>query len=214
MAELFKSIGTVLDTYFVEPGNPVHNSATSRVVFARNVRTKKQTQVALKYMVNKEEFLRELKARDGPLLGESGLVVEVLACHIPAELSISSEDFKLSNKVIKDKPTLDGDGYPYLIVMERAGESLQQVLSSQRVAGYNIEEVSKLAHALALQLKRLHENCKIVHFDVKARNILLLHADVKRVLLCDMDASAPVGATRVRTEKLGSGAYAAPEVSY
>lgn len=56
----------------------------------------------------------------------------------------------------------------------------------------------------------------LIHFDLKLRNILVLRSidpKERNVILCDLDAASPIGATRGTDEKRGSSAYFAPEVA-
>ena len=58
-------------------------------------------------------------------------------------------------------------------------------------------------------LDQLHAN-RMVHFDLKPRNILVM-SDMS-VILCDLDASMRIGHIRDHSEKAASSAYYAPEV--
>jgi hypothetical protein len=173
VAALFKPLGAALGRYLVAPGNPVHSSATSRVVYAEDVAS--GAEVALKFMRHRDEFVRELDARaalDGLSPeghGTSPLVVRVTACHCPAADHAPSAAWAA---LLRREATPPGDSHPYLLVMDKAGESLHHFLSSQRVAGYDHTRIARLASSLSAQLLRLH-GCGRVHFDVKARNALL-----------------------------------------
>jgi hypothetical protein len=165
VAALFRPLGAALGRYQIQAGNPVHSSGTSRVHYARDVFSGEE--VALKFMRNGDEFERELSAR-GALDGlERPLVVRITACHGPKDYAPPA-----ACALLREEPTPPGDERPFLLVMEKAGESLHHFLSSQRVAGYDLGRVARLAASLASQLRRLH-TCGLVHFDVKARNALL-----------------------------------------
>lgn len=216
---LFKPLGALLGRYHVDSGNPLHRSATSVVYFATDVLSDKV--VVLKFMRDNRDLSRELSARLIDTEGDH--IVRILACHIPSHSHLI--DFEQSSE----------SGF-FLVVMEHAGESLNHTLSSQRVAGYDSKRATNIARSLARQLKGLHDKC-VVHFDIKPRNILLRRetSSCKRVrsfsflpsrgsdehriddkdflLLCDMDESEIYGNPRFRGEKLGSGAYCAPEVA-
>ena len=123
IAKLFTQLGLLLGRYLVEPGNPVHSSATAIVRYAEDVAS--GDQVALKFMKNKGEFERELSARGGLEL-ESGLVVNIQACHVAANHGPIPEAWAgLVREVTESK------SHPYLLVMDKAGESLHHFLSSQ-----------------------------------------------------------------------------------
>ena len=165
IAALFRPLGAALGRYQIQAGNPVHSSGTSRVHYAKDVFSGEE--VALKFMRNWDEFERELSAR-GALDGLGGpLVVRVTACHGPKDYAPPA-----ACALLREEPTPPGDERPFLLVMDKAGESLHHFLSSQRVAGYDLGRVARLAASLASQLLRLH-TCGLVHFDVKARNALL-----------------------------------------
>ena len=131
VAALFRPLGAALGRYLVAKGHPVYNSATSVVRYAEDVTT--DALVCLKFMRHLGEFGRELSARGGALEAQRGLLVRVLACHVPADVETSLEAW---GGLVQQERTEAGTGHPYLIVMERAGESLHHFLSSQRVAGY------------------------------------------------------------------------------
>lgn len=160
-------------------------------------------------MRNEDEFVRELNARNG-LEKEDRLVVNIISCHVPNGFFNISKQWK---DLVQPEPTEDTSTHPFLLIMGREGESLHSFLSSQRVAGYEVSRVAELSRSLANQILRLHR-CGVVHFDIKPRNVLISKTDKGdiAVVLCDMDASAGIDSYRNREEKLGSGAYYAPEV--
>jgi len=124
IAKLFRHLGLFVGRYLVEPGNPVHSSATAIVRYAEDVAS--GDQVALKLMRNKGEFERELSARGGLEL-ESGLVVNIQACHVPANHGPIPEAWA---GLVQEEVT-ESTTHPYLLVMDKAGESLHHFLSSQ-----------------------------------------------------------------------------------
>ena len=100
------------------------------------------------------------------------------------------------------------------MVLERGDISGFQAISTQRIAGYDVDAVTNLAKQIAQNVKELHES-GLVHYDLKLRNVLV-RADKKNrhkvgvdstIMLCDLDASAPKDALRNQDDKKGSSAY-------
>ena len=203
-------------------------------------------QVTLKKMKNKDEFWREVRSRQGRDL--SGTVVEIRALHLPPATSrinpaseeegasasgvvamqeeVAAEAVAMSEGLIRTETTAGGE-YPFVLVMLRGGASLHSFLSSQRLGGYDSTAVARIFRSTIRQVRRLHRQ-KLVHMDIKARNLLLVaddshdrvddaaggaEADEEAVVLCDLDACLEEHAERRRGEKPGSSACFAPEVA-
>ena len=110
--------------------------------------------------------------------------------------------------------------YPFVLVMDRAEQSLQALLGTQRIAGHNKAEIVRLFDSITCNVAELHYG-GVLHNDLKPRNILL--DGEGRVILCDLDAAMPLfdlqpsGETtqhvRSRDAKGGSSGYYSPEVA-
>ena len=74
--------------------------------------------------------------------------------------------------------------YPYVLVMDRAAQSLHGFLMSQRVAGNDAASVVRLFGLVAEKVDELHRLASLLHFDIKPRNILLMEDE--SVVLCDL----------------------------
>lgn len=110
--------------------------------------------------------------------------------------------------------------YPFVLVMDRAEQSLQALLSTQRIAGHDKAEIVRLFDSITCNVAELHYG-GVLHNDLKPRNILL--DGEGQVILCDLDAAVPLfdlqssGETtqhvRSRDAKGGSSGYYSPEVA-
>ena len=110
--------------------------------------------------------------------------------------------------------------YSCVLVMDLAEQSLQTLLSTQRIAGHDVNEITRLFDGVVSKLEDVHYS-GVLHNDIKPRNILL--DNERRVILCDLDAAMPLSETqssgeatpytRPRTGKRGSSGYHAPEVA-
>eukprot|EP01043_Picozoa_sp_COSAG02_P020971 COSAG02_NODE_1051_length_14956_cov_3.414216_18_plen_234_part_01 len=81
-----------------------------------------------------------------------------------------------------------------------------------RLAGYKYDEIVNVSKCIISCIHVLHEN-GVVHGDIKERNVLRLpSADDKpaKWILCDLDASAPIGAP---VGLKSSDAYSPPELA-
>jgi serine/threonine protein kinase len=98
--------------------------------------------------------------------------------------------------------------YSYVLVMERGGDSLFDVCSSKRIAGYDVNFVRSTLKCIVELLIDLHER-RICHGDLKQRNVLRMGDRSNREwLLCDMNASADFGKP---VGKKTSSAYSPPD---
>ena len=120
----------------------------------------------------------------------------------------------------RTEPSDPKSEYKYLLVLERGDISGFQAISTQRIAGFNVDAVTNLARQISQNVNELHDS-GLVHYDLKLRNILVRADKNNRhkvgvdstIMLCDLDASAPIGTERNQDDKKGSSAYYAPEVA-
>lgn len=114
--------------------------------------------VALKFMRNEDEFLRECTTRK-----EMNLSEEYIIAMLSAHNSVSDKDY------YKDLSSLSYQNiYPYLIVMPACDRNLSSILSHENIAGKNWDEIVRIGRSIAQALDHLHQN-GIVHGDVKRK---------------------------------------------
>jgi hypothetical protein len=234
VAAFFGRLGALHGRYRTDSGPPIHRSLTCVVHFAIDIDTGEE--VCLKRMRDVHQFRREISSR-AVSDGVDAVAVRLIGWHTPRDSPFagsgqrpeptdeSDQESSIAGKaawalaplVIKSSQST----YPYLLVMERGGPSLQLSVSTQRIAGCSADAVISIFGNLARQIADLHK-CGLVHGDVKLRNVLgrigseLLSFDLDKipsVLLCDLDSSLRVGETRTESSKLGSSGYFAPEVA-
>jgi serine/threonine protein kinase len=164
-----------------------------------------------------EDFERELATRCDATTSLDGVVVSVLGWIVPkgVELTLREHGGR------QEEHTADSDKYPFVVMMERAHESLFSLLGSQRLAGVGgldgarcLADVRDIFGKIVAVVGKLH-NAGLVHLDVKPRNILCNWKanGVVEPILCDLDAAAECGVQRPRTIKSGSEAYIPPETA-
>jgi hypothetical protein len=174
-------------------------------------------------------------ARSGGIAGEAAaFVVDVIAWHAPADAALAALPWRRRPDVAPAADRGFGcDAFPFVLVLERGGESLIMSTETQRCSGLYPRDVAALFGSLAEQVAELHR-FGLVHCDVKLRNALhRAEADPRagaaqraprrrlatssesasEVILCDLDSSLALGARARREHRLGSSAYAAPEVA-
>ena len=204
--------------YRIDDGPPVHKSATCCVVFAEDMlSTSDDTKrVALKKMKNKNEFYREITSRfaaDADNIDDC--TIGLLGWHVPDDRSsLANRRSTLKPGIIeaKERPERLGceDEYKYTLVLERGAASLWHALGTQRVAGHTIDTiVNNIFAPIVTCVQRLHSH-KLVHSDLKPRNILRKRDKDQTIVLCDMDAALKIGEERTNKFKCSTG-YCAPE---
>ena len=199
-----------LGRYRLDQRDPLQRSKTCVVRLATDFGMSDSPGVVLKLMRNRSEFEMELLNRRGML--DLGCVIAVRGFHVPEEpdelnatgeaeegkgedpspssgppgLNLGHDSELLSlqrpEKRAADDP-IDTE-YPYVLVMDRAAQSLHGFLMTQQVAGNNAESVVRLFSLVAEKVAELHTLAALLHFDIKPRNILLM-ADGS-IVLCDL----------------------------
>jgi serine/threonine protein kinase len=233
-AEFFGRLGALHGRYRMDSGPAIHRSLTCVVHFAIDIDTGEK--VCLKRMRDMHQFRREISSR-AVSIGVDTAVVRLLGWHTPADSTVEgsgqrpepTDEPDQESSIASSKaawalePLLirsSKSTYPYLLVMQRGGPSLQLSVSTQRIAGCSADAVKTIFYNLARQVADFHK-CGLVHCDVKLRNVLgrigceLLELDVSTpsVLLCDLDSSHRVDETLDEHSKIGSSGYFAPEVA-
>jgi len=172
----FRRLGAFLGAYVLEPGAPVHRSATCVVIHAEHVGAD-DAKVTLKLMKNRDEFWREVSSRQGRDL--DGIVVGVRALHLPpagvgggcgsafaarvsaaaeaaaaeaAAAEAAAEAVARSEGLVCPEETEEGSEYPFVLVMERGGASLHAFLGSQRLGGYDAPAVARIFRSTVRQV--------------------------------------------------------------
>ena len=219
----FERMGVFLGRYRLANGDPVHISKTCEVRFATDVENGNDP-VALKLMINVEEFKREISARDQMEDG-SRVAVGLLGWHTREPGSVC--DASCGTHIALRHPLRRGDvpvasamsngsnchrwanRFPHVLVMERGGQSLFIENVTQRFAGVDANTVAELFKAIVTRVRELHELGRI-HGDVKLRNIIRRFKS-NDICLCDLDASVALNEKRDSSMKMST-AYAAPEL--
>ena len=200
------SFGAFLGRYHIDPGPPVHRSATCEVVFATECSS--ATRVALKLMKHQEQFSAEISGRQaGQTTLPSDVVISVSGWHTPEGCSLSAS---VANTREAPESTPCGshpefDAHPFVLVMQCADRSLHDACAKERIAGFRLTDIRDIAHEVAVCVQKLHSN-QMCHGDLKQRNVIRLG---EKWVLCDMDAAAhfeePIGGKT-------STAYCPPEL--
>ena len=177
-----KTVGTLLGRYELV-GHTVHASKTCLVIFARDVHT--DVLVALKFMANRQEWLREKTARElsngrdmGSGRGSTKPVMQLDGRHVVAildsvELDAAAVDwYKRQQQLHGEKPKT------YLHIMPQARRDLSDLLSHDRVAGRKLPEVIGILANVAGHLHYLHVECGSIHGDLKPRNIVQVEVEL------------------------------------
>ncbi|GBG30504.1 Protein kinase, putative [Hondaea fermentalgiana] len=222
--EWAKTYGTYLDRYSVAKGPPVHESKTCAVHYATDIQTNKA--VALKIMRDKEQYAREISARD--ISSEGGAS---LAGCLPL---LHREDPDFAARLDDEQ----------CLVMPQGSRSLFEAINTERFAGRDLQKVRTIAYKIALAIQDLHNSGRI-HGDIKPRNAVRVVPSKQHTFsydetggrvqvpdawrqnvtgeqlngppdeewqLIDLDASARILNTQRVTEKVSTG-YAAPELA-
>ena len=202
-----------LGRYRLDQRDPLQRSKTCVVRLATDFGMSDSPGVVLKLMRNRGEFEMELLNRRGMLdlscaiavrgfhvpegLGEPGELDgngameeekggDLSPPSAPPGVDLSDAPELLSlqrpERRAADDP-IDTE-YPYVLVMDRAAQSLHGFLMSQRVAGNDAMSVVQLFGLVAEKVDELHRLASLLHFDIKPRNILLMEDE--SVVLCDL----------------------------
>ncbi|CAK9004265.1 Calcium-dependent protein kinase 12 (OsCDPK12) (OsCPK12), partial [Durusdinium trenchii] len=205
---LLAQYGTFLSRFDVVDHELLHQSETCRVQVAQDVVDSKE--VVLKLMNDQGRFEREVKARKSHWFNG---MVDML------------EPEGLGDELAKNR----------CVVLPKGSKSLFDAISTERFAGHDMARIRTVAWELATLVHALHTEGRLIHADLKPRNIMRMNtppnstfkdgrdgsmeltADPDAPLdlagqsewkLIDFDASVMIG--KALTEKFSSG-YVPPE---
>ena len=185
-----------------------HISKTCLVIFAADILHDNKL-VALKFMLNEDEWLREQSMRklddDTPM--DSSHVLPLL------DVLRLDEDPGLFDSRLNGE---GGESYRYLITMDRARQDLSNALAHSQLAGHDEAKVKRILYQAFVHFKYLNVLCSRIHGDVKPRNLVEIEVvTASGTDLCwlpiDMDASCKMGS--VAGQKVTSSGCFPPEMA-
>jgi serine/threonine protein kinase len=192
--------------YEIVKGPPLHRSATSVVVLASDHgRTADVSnasavaaplQVAMKFMMQREQFSRELQMRSSFNLSSSHVLAILDAFDADSDLSFAQSLHRVGM-----------ERYRFCVTMPAADRSLKSIIDSEHLCGRDWDAIKLICVQLCKCLEHMHA-CHVVHGDIKPLNVVRVSG---RMLIIDLDASTPL------SHSLGyksSAAYVPPEMLY
>ena len=160
------------------------------------------SRVALKFMKHKDQFLREIDAREMGCF-DSKYVIGIVCSY---DCDITDDN----NIRFREDATLKGFlDYPYCIVMEAADQNLTRLVQRSTIAGNDWDEIRRILKQILLAVDHMHGK-GFIHGDLKPPNVMM----VGRVLkLIDLDASASLADGQYSGAKYST-LYSPPELLY
>jgi len=156
--------------YELKPGAPMHKSATSVVVLAKDHEEHLNhadtcavidcsKEVVLKFMKYRDQFRREVETRARGNFDERFV--------LPVLISYDSDSGHPNDiAFFHDAATKGYVEYPYCIVMEAATCNLKHVIDQQLIVANDWEQIKQMSRQLAQCLEHLHER-GVIHGDLK-----------------------------------------------
>ena len=178
-------------------GRPSHQSKTCIIhlgIDHKEADVHKQI-VALKFMKERDQFLRELSVRKNAKFADE-LVLRILE-------EFDSDAFEVFKNEIYRKGF---EEYPYCLVFPAGDKNLHDIISHEQIAGSNWDHIKLIAKSIAKALDHMHDN-GFIHGDLKALNVMRFGNDIK---LIDLDASAAIDSGYCGAKY--SSAYCPPEL--
>jgi serine/threonine protein kinase len=181
----------VLDYGSADSSGAVVGSATTAadVAVEKTARAAVPVPVALKFMKDKEQWRREVDARDksqfkaehviGVTRSHDADVEPGLAASITAVLA------RLTNLDVTSPTSGADEAYHYILVMPRADRDLQTAIQTESFAGRNWFRIAGIVGQLAEALRHMHAQ-GWVHGDVKPLNCMRVDSAWQ---LIDLDAA-------------------------
>ena len=203
---LGENVKFVLGRYIVEnyPSRPMHKSDKSRVYSAVDFHAdpfSDHRRVALRFFDKREDFEKELCYR---LTSRSDLT--------------SGNDliFKDKQNTIQNKNKFD-DNYvipiirfhedEYCIAMPLGGRNLEEIIRYEALAGNDLEYIRDTMKSIALSIRHLHEEHKMMHGDVRPLNFVRHNGQLK---ISDFQEATSLNDS---FETIRSTGYVAPELA-
>eukprot|EP01030_Chromulinospumella_sphaerica_P034485 gene34485-biopygen16923 len=193
---------------------PEHQSATCFVFKAEDQRLRDESggkkKVALKLMLRKEQFLREVETRSYFLFEESH-VVSILTQHPSESSEISSRPTVIeldSSQVMNGVPAKSVAEGMFAISLPLADRNLFVALKQERFAGKDWNMVKFIFKDLVEAVSHVHSK-GVIHADLKPLNIVRVNGDWR---LIDLDACCRIGVDH--TGLKSSSAFCPPESIY
>ena len=153
----------------------LHKSATCAVVLANDMDDENERTVVIKFMLHKDQYEREVKAR------EQGLSAEFI---VPILQTSDHEDVR--NVWATDAAVHGFARYDNGIIMEFADRNMDYIMRQERP---DLETARELLAMLVQALAHL-ESHELIHGDIKLLNIVRMKNTIK---IIDMDAVAKLG---------------------
>ena len=147
----------MLKRYDVTTLSTPHHQSETCIVHLAIDREDNDRRVALKFMKDREQFLREIKSRSQGAYSEE-YVVGILRIYDGLE-----DTFFLSELNRKNL-----QNYPHCIVMEAGDRSLYDILAKENIAGKNMEYIKIIAIELAKAVQHVHSK-GFIHGDLKRK---------------------------------------------
>ena len=169
-------------------------------------------QVALKFMMIKEQFLREANCRINHTF-DSDYVIDIIRCH--PEVASSDIDSYPDRIQLTDQRRLELEALTkehaeqmFLVVMPLAERNLHVILKLERFAGQDFDTIKHVMTSLIYSVQHMHSK-GILHADLKPVNVMRM---VGKWKLIDLDAVGRIGEDPVCLKS--SSAYIPPEAVY
>jgi serine/threonine protein kinase/Leucine-rich repeat (LRR) protein len=205
--EILRRCSYLLYRYELKPGPHEHKSATSDVVFAADhgewsfEKTRKSDplnamvsprtpqssiiaipskDVCLKFMRNKDQYLREIEVRERANLDPDCVIAIVSKFDGDSTSNENEANFR------KGAVTQGFKDYPYCIVMDRAELSLKRIIDHGHIVGEDWDAIKTMFKQIVHAVEHMHDR-KIIHGDLKPMNIM---QGSGKMILIDLDASA------------------------
>lgn len=160
--------------YEFREGPAEHKSATCIVKLAKDQWDNGKL-VALKFMINRDQFLRELSMRVKNHFDPDFIITTIRSHNGDEDMPFKTEALKKGY-------------YAYCVVMPAAERNLAAVIAHEHIAGRDWDNIRLITKQLAEALEHMHSKGTI-HGDIKPLNIMRMDNHYK---LIDLDASVSV----------------------
>ncbi len=208
---IFQDLTLWFGRYRITETRPEHTSATCYVFKAIDEKDRdsngKLRRVALKLMLKKAQFKRELAARDVEFSPDH--VVAIIRTHpLLEKVEVHPDEISMSGGIEQGMTVTLTKGQAerlFCIVMPLADRNLFVAMKQERFAGRNMEEVRHIFQQICQCVQEMHRK-GVAHADIKPLNIVRMGTEWK---LIDLDAAARLGEEAVGFKS--STAYMPPE---